>query len=586
MRTPLPLLALLALGAPRAPALAASHPPGVPYPLRAAALQPTGLAQQLPSTRRYVLVWQDQLIPDGYTAAQRTWVVTHFVGTQKLFQRQIDAYRAENPGFLMLVYHLAYGLNGADQPNPVGNITSPNGFGQEDTDAFTPWVTSRAVTRENAYQHTGAPASVQTRVSYPDPYWLMDIAAPEWTSYLADTLVAWAAFPTAQATGIFFDVAFPPWFNYSPNDWWAGPSGDGSRQGLLAWWNPRASAYFDGLRTQLAPSAAHARYLVIPNPDALVDSIDEPAFLDATDGVFTENWQSILASPGDWNLSVRRISRYVTGQAKVWMADVTQPATALAQADRELLVGTFLLIRNGTSYLMFGNGALAWYPEYEIDLGGYLAEPPADLEQLRIAGSGGASGGLYERRYVAGTVVVNSSATALTYQVATPLQRAAWSGGGPIGSDATQAPQSLDYSGAVAAGPISVPGRSVLVLRAPGGPPPPGVEPGDLTDAGPDAGADAGTDAGSGGDGGSGGAPGGTAVAGSCGCSTGSGAAAVSWPLFLLALSRRGRAPRRAPSPPTVPARAPSEPARPGPGRPRSAGGPVRHRAAPHAPRR
>ncbi|HMK72152.1 MAG TPA: hypothetical protein VK454_02370, partial [Myxococcaceae bacterium] len=241
MRTPLPLLALLALGALPAPGRAASHPPGVPYPLRPAALQPAGLAQELPSTRRYVLVWQDQLIPDGYTAAQRTWVVTHFVGTQKLFQRQIDAYRAENPAFLMLVYHLAYGLNGADQTNPVGNITSPNGFGQEDTDTFTPWVTSHAVTRENAYQHSGAPASVQTRVSYPDPYWLMDISAPEWTSYLSGTLIAWAAFPTAQATGVFFDVAFPPWFNYSPSDWWAGPAGDGSRQGLLAWWNPRAS---------------------------------------------------------------------------------------------------------------------------------------------------------------------------------------------------------------------------------------------------------------------------------------------------------------------------------------------------------
>ena len=540
MRNSRLLLALLAL--PPA-AWAASHPPGVPYPLRPAALQPSGLAQPLPSTRRYVLVWQDQLIPDAYSAAQRTWVVTHFVGTQKLFQRQIDAYRSENPGFLMLVYHLAYGLNGADQTNPVGNITSPNGFGQEDADAFTPWVASHAVTRENAYQHTGAPPSVQTRVSYPDPYWLMDIAAPEWTSYLADTLLTWTAFPSTSATGVFFDVAFPPWFNYSPAGWWAGPAGDPSRQGLLAWWNPRASAYFDVLRTQLAPTAAHPRYLVIPNPDALVDSTDEPAFLDSTDGVFTENWQSILASPGDWNLSVRRISRYATGPAKVWMADVTQPATSLSQADRELLVGTYLLIRNGTSYLMFGNGALAWYPEYEIDLGGYVAEPPADIEQLRIAGGGGASGGLYERRYVAGTVVVNSSPMPLTYQVTGPLQRAAWSGGGPIAGDATPAPQSLDYSVSVAAGPLSVPGRSVLVLRSPGGAPPPGVEPGDLVDAGPDAGADAGPDAGSDGGtgGGDGGPPGSGAVAGSCGCSTAGGAAALLWPLLLLVLSRPGR---------------------------------------------
>src|SRR5262249_15363964 len=103
-------------------ARAQSHPLGVPYPLRPADIQPTDLAQPLPSTKRYVLVWKDQLIPDGYSEAQKDWVVTHFVGTQKLFQRQIDDYRTRNPNFLMLVYHLAYGLNGSDQPNPVGNI--------------------------------------------------------------------------------------------------------------------------------------------------------------------------------------------------------------------------------------------------------------------------------------------------------------------------------------------------------------------------------------------------------------------------------------------------------------------------------
>src|SRR5450755_696367 len=98
-------------------AFAGSFPTGVTYPLKNATLQPSGLAQPLPSTRRYVLVWKDQLIPDGYSDALKTWVVTHYVGTQKLFKRQIDDYRTRNPNFLMLVYHLAYGLNGADQTN-------------------------------------------------------------------------------------------------------------------------------------------------------------------------------------------------------------------------------------------------------------------------------------------------------------------------------------------------------------------------------------------------------------------------------------------------------------------------------------
>ena len=86
---------------------------------------------------------------------------------------------------------------------------------------------------------------------------------------------------------------------------------------------------------------------------------DEPQFLEGADGVFTENWQSIASGPGDWNLSARRICRYATAQAKVWLSDVTAEATALPQAERELLIGTYLLLRNGTSYLMFGGG-ITW----------------------------------------------------------------------------------------------------------------------------------------------------------------------------------------------------------------------------------
>ncbi len=131
----------------------------------------------------------------------------------------------------------------------------------------------------------------------------MDIASSEWRSYLVDALLQWQAFPSAYATGTFFDVAFPPWYSYSPEGWWAGPAGDGTRQGLINWWNPRARDYFDQMRIAFAPTKDHPRYLVIPNPDALVDNTDEPAFLAGTDGAFTENWQVIGSGPGDWNLS-------------------------------------------------------------------------------------------------------------------------------------------------------------------------------------------------------------------------------------------------------------------------------------------
>ena len=549
------LLALTALTLSGS-ARAQSHPPGVPYPLKPAILQPSGLAQPLPSTRRYVLVWKDQLADAvmSISPQQKDFIVTHYVGSQKLFQSQIDEYRQSNPNFLMLVYHLAYGLNGADQANPVGNITGVNQWGQEDTDTFTPWVQAHAITRENAYQHTSSPGNASNRVSYPDPYWLMDIASSEWRDYLYSTLVDWQAYPTTNATGVFLDVAFPPWYAYQPDQWWTGPAGGSSRDALIAWWNPRAKEYFDAMRTAFAPGNGHPRYLVIPNPDALVDNTDEPQFLEGTDGAFTENWQSAMGNPGDWNLSLRRICQYVTSAAKVWMVDITVSGSSLSQADREMIIGSFLLARNGTSYIMLDAG-ITWYPEYEIDLGGYTAEPPADLEALRVAGNGGAEGGLYARQHVRGVVLVNSSASDQTYALATAMKRATWSGGGDVASDGTLPAQTLAYDTDVPAGALTVPARSVMILRDPAGAPPPGEEPGGETDGGVGGsggsgvgGGGAAAGAGTGAAGASNAAAGTTDDSGGCGCRTAPlsrSRGTTAWLALGLgcALRRRGRRP-------------------------------------------
>jgi MYXO-CTERM domain-containing protein len=503
--------ALAVLGTP-ARAVAGSHPAGVTYPLRPAVLQPAGLAQPLPSTRRYVLVWKDQLADavQSISAAQKDFIVTHYVGSQKLFAHQIDEYRKKNPGFLMLVYHLAYGLNGADQTNPVSNIVGPEKYGQEDTEVFTPYVAAHSLERENAYQHTSTPGTSTNRVSYPDPYWLMDIASTEWRSYLYDTLVTWQGYPASKATGVFLDVAFPPWYNYTPDAWWAMVARNDTRAALRDFWNPRALAYFNAMRDAFAPSAAHPRYLVIPNTDALVDGTDEPAFLDGTDGVFTENWQSILGASGDERLSLGRILKYVTSQGKVWLADVTQAGTDLSPSEREQLIGAYLLVRNGTSYVMFGNSDVTWYPEYEIDLGAYDAEPPLDLEALRVAGSGGSTGGLYLRKYASGLVLVNTSDTAYAYPLPAAMKRAAFTGGGAVGTDGTLPAYTLTYAGEVPAGMFAVQPHSAAVLRDPAGPPPAGEEPGAVD-----------PDAGAGGAPGNGGTPASGGVTASGGATTG-----------------------------------------------------------------
>ncbi len=525
------LLLSLSVALASATAFAASFPPGVKYPLTPAAIQPAGLAQKLPSTRRYVLVWKDQLADavQGITSAQKPWIVTHYVGTQKLFKSQIDEYRKMNPDFLMLVYHLAYGLNGADQNNPVGNITGVNKFGQEDTDNFTPYVATHSLTRENAYEHGTNTGYTNDRIYYPDPFWLMNIDSTEWRSYLFDTLITWQGYPTAKATGVFLDVAFHPWYNYKPDNWWSQKAGGSSHTALANWWNPRATAYFKAMRAAFAKTSSHPRYLVIPNPDSLVD--EEPAFLTETDGVFTENWQAVNDSVGNWAVSTRRICQYVTGKGKVWMVDITAAGSSLSMQERALLIGTYLLIRNGTSYYSLGE-AVSWYPEYEIDLGGYVDEPPSDIEKLRVAGQGGSNGGLYARKYVSGLVLVNSSSGALSYTLPAAMKQAVFSGGGTVDGQANMPTYSLDYTKDVPAGKLSVPARSAVILQDPAGPPPPGVEPGGSGGAGGAGGTGSGGSAGSGGTssggaaGSTSGGSGGTTSGGAGGTSSGTGGSA------------------------------------------------------------
>src|SRR4030095_13877916 len=107
------------------------------------------------------------------------------------------------------------------------------------------------------------PAVAANRVVYPDPFWLMDIASAEWRDYLFSTLLTWQSWATSKADGVFLDVAFPPWYNYSPPMWWTGPAGGGSRAALINWWSPRARDYFDAMRAAFAADGSHPRYLVI-----------------------------------------------------------------------------------------------------------------------------------------------------------------------------------------------------------------------------------------------------------------------------------------------------------------------------------
>ena len=103
--------------------------------------------------------------------------------------------------------------------------------------------------------HVTGSTFLDERVQYPDPYWLMDIRTDEWRDYLFETLIQWQGFPTEPATGVFLDVAFHPWYNYEPANWWEEAGADPGHAGLAQWWNPLAADYYGAMREAFAPTA-------------------------------------------------------------------------------------------------------------------------------------------------------------------------------------------------------------------------------------------------------------------------------------------------------------------------------------------
>jgi len=57
----------------------------------------------VPSTKRYNLVWGDQLY--GLPASQIEFIAKNYVATQKIFSHQAADYRAHNPNFIVTAYH-------------------------------------------------------------------------------------------------------------------------------------------------------------------------------------------------------------------------------------------------------------------------------------------------------------------------------------------------------------------------------------------------------------------------------------------------------------------------------------------------
>lgn len=443
----------------------------------------------VPSTARWNMVWADQLIPSRFSAAQIAFAARHYAGSQKLWAEQAAQFRAFDANFLMLIYHLAAGLNPArnsDCPNPktlnddgfIG-VVSPEGYVSEWTTHFLPWLAAQGIPVggsrfEDLFQHYDT-VDAGSRVWHQDPYWLMNLDNPDWRRYVGDVCLAWMQ--GNESDGCFFDVAVetgsslynPKQQNPAPGnfDWWAPPhrpaqsaAGLPDRRALAAWMNAQYLGYFQELYRRA--HAGTTTSLVIPNVDQMVTTVYDPVWLDGdaqgetVDGVMMEGFGNYAGY--DMWLTLERCVRHVTGRGKILIAQFG----AADPSERLRRTAMYMLVKNANSFINIVSSAVTWYPEYEVDLG-VMSPVPADLEELRLSGSGGA--GLWQRLYADGMVLINTGGEDAVFDLPgqNEWRRYEPVGGGAVGTDGTAAQQEQRWSAPLTQ--VTVPASGGMILR-------------------------------------------------------------------------------------------------------------------------
>ncbi|MBM2817264.1 MAG: hypothetical protein HW421_4026 [Ignavibacteria bacterium] len=444
----------------------------------------------LPSSKRWNLIWADQLVPSWIREKHLEFAAKRFIGTQKIWKSQIEQFRKFNPNFLNLIYHLAAGLNperNSDCPDPKTSggsdfigVVSPAGYVSEWKEHFLPWLSKMNITLEsprfeNMFQHYDT-IDKNHRVWHQDPYWLMNIINPDWTDYIAQQASDWIIGNSGD--GCFFDVSVefatslynPKLSNPSPKNfnWWQIPHGPDDAVGKIdrinefaKWINPKYLKYYKFIYNKLHNKGND--FLIIPNTDQMVTTNYDPVWLDGDstgetiDGAMMEGWGNYYKY--DMWLTIDRAVRHITGRGKILIAQFG----ANTSAERMRRTGMYMLVKNENSYICINPGSVDWYPEYEIDLG-EQSRLPASLDSLRVNGTLWSS--LFKRDYDNGCVLCNTSDSDIVFK---PEETGDWykvetTGGGVLSDSGYMKAQSIKYI-PLNNNTIAVPWNNCIILK-------------------------------------------------------------------------------------------------------------------------
>lgn len=434
----------------REPSPAASATASVtPSPGGTASSSPTpspAAGRAWPDSRRGILVFNDQLPGLGnLSEAQIRFSVTHYVGTQKLTRPDADRLRALSPGFLILHYRLGMGLG----YRIAQGDCQPTGDYLQIVDGAR-WV--REWPPEDLVKPSWFfPYGGQERVFFcPNGWYLMNLDDPSYRDWWMGEVLRQLA--DNDDDGLFADSLSVP--NFFGGGIWR-PRLPDVDAAFEADWARRIEEGLTALKARMGQ-----RYALLPNAGNWVNGRD-PVRYAAADGVMVEGFASWgpgrLYDPADWRLQMNRILA-LTGQGRILIAQSYPDAADVEH--RMFTVASYLLVKGRRSYInQEFSMAPEWWPEYELPVGAYLAEPPATVDQLLDPALG-----VYRRDYEGAMVLVNPGPATKQVKLDAPRWHLKPTGGGLVLADG-RTPGYL--SGAVVWELTLAPGQGAVLTAPP-----------------------------------------------------------------------------------------------------------------------
>ena len=397
--------------------------------------------RQFPDTQDGIYIFHDQLTPN-LTESQWDFAASHLVGCQKMTRSDVQKLRTRNPDFIILNYKLALGAG------PAEYILGDNWVSDWDYVKTQPWFLTTAE-GDTLYQ--------------PDWNWyLMDVSGElngnqgnGWKEYWAEQ--ALIEIDSTDADGVFADSydfallntdpVYPSLIPYDPR--FDGPA-------IMDFF----PAHHDTFALYVSSELQSEDVYFLPNLGQLITSWNDKDFTEFSDGGMIEGFAAAgpysSYAPEDWELQMNRILDY-TANGKILLLETYLDMWELQR--RLYAIASYLLVKGHQTFytcLGVGENALEWYPEYDLDLGSYLQEPPDSLKELWDS-----TWNVYKRDYENGIVLVNPWYNEVTIaELNDTLYSVSFQGGGYV-DGAGMASGSLNYTSVTG---LTIPGNSAVIL--------------------------------------------------------------------------------------------------------------------------